>query len=122
MEEIDNAALLAFVNETIRPVSDRLAGLLPLPTAVLDAVGGKSLAAVLGTTDAELNRAEPWADADYAAVALKAIAGSGNDARTTLTNHHVIGILRVMAALKQMAAANPTLGPLVAAVAVNPRA
>ena len=71
---IDNAALLAFVNESIRPVADRLAGLLPLPTAVLDACAGQGLAAILGTTDAELRRSQPWADSDYAAMARAFLA------------------------------------------------
>ena len=119
---IDNASLLAFVNESIRPVADRLAGLLPVPPAVLDACAGQGLAAALGTTDTELRRSQPWTDSDYAAIPVQTITGSDSGGRTLLTNHHVIGILRVLAAVKSLADDNPALGPLLGATAVNPRA
>lgn len=119
---IDNQPLLAFTNDTVRPLGDRLAGLLPLLTTVPDAVVGQGLAAVLGTTDAELFRASPWTADDYAAVTPQAITGSDSGGRVQLTTHDVIGLLRVVAALGAMAAANPSLGPLVGKIAVNPRA
>ncbi len=119
---IDNPVLLSFVNESIRSVADRLSGLLPIPTAMIAAVEGKGLSAILGTTDEALLRAEPWTPDDYAKVELQAITGSDSGNRSPLTNHHVIGVIRVLANLEGMKAANPTLGPLLAAVAVNPRA
>ena len=119
---IDNAPLLSFVNESVRPVADRLAALLPLPDAVLDACMGQGSASVLGTTDAELLKAEAWTDEDYEAIPVQVITGSDSGGRAPLTNHHVIGILRVLAVVRAMKAENPALGPLVGAVAVNPRA
>lgn len=119
---IDNQTLLAFCNQTVRPAADRLAGLLPVPLAVLDAAVGQGLPAVLGTTASALLRAEPWTDADYAAIPQHEIVGSGSDGRAVLTNWDLIGILRVLSALKTMMAANEALGPLVGKVAVNPRA
>lgn len=119
---ITNDVLLNFCNETVRTTADRLAGLLPVPVAVINAAVGQGIAALLGTTDAVLFRAEPWTNTEYAAVELQTITNSNSGGRTTLTNHHVIGILRALAAVKAMVDANPALGPLVAAVAVNPRA
>lgn len=117
----DNALLLNFVNESVRPVADRLAGLLPLPDAILNACIGQGLCEVLGTTPEDL-LAGPWTDEMYQAVPVDAIVGSDGGGRTLLTNHHVIGILRVLAAVKYLADSNPALGPLLGAVAVNPRA
>ncbi len=119
---IDNPVLLTFCNETIRPTADRLGGLLPLLTSITDAVRGQGLAAVLGTTDAELFRTTPWDVADYAAIPPQDITGSDGSNRTLLTNHDVIGLIRVIAALSAMRSANPSLGPLVGRIAVNPRA
>ena len=120
---IDNAVLLSFCNESVRPVADRLGGLLPLPVAVLDAAVGKGLCEVLGTTPTDLTRAQSWTDADYTALgAPQPITGSDSGGRTLLTNHDVIGVLRVLAAVKAMIDANPARGPLVGKVAVNPRA
>lgn len=119
---IDNAPLLAFVNESIRPVADRLAALLPLPDAVLDACLGQGLVELLGTNATDLLQAAPWTDENYEAIPLQSITGSDSGGRTLLTNHHVIGILRVLAVVKAMKSDNPALGPLVGAVAVNPRA
>ncbi|VTS01554.1 unnamed protein product [Gemmata massiliana] len=119
---IDNPVLLKFTNETIRITADLLAGLLTLPTAALDAVTGQGLAAVLGTTDAALMRAEPWDPSDYQGVTAQGITGSDTDARVQLTNHDVIALLRVLVVVKQMIAANDQLGPLVRKIAVNPRA
>lgn len=118
---IDNALLLAFVNETIRPVGDRLAGLLPIPKAVLDALQGQGLAAVLGTSDAALRREQGWEQADYDAVPLQAIAGSDAGGRALLTNHHVIAVIRALAAVKNLDDDNPALRIVLGAVAVNPR-
>lgn len=122
---IDNPLLLKFCNETVRPVADRLAGLLPLLDSVRDAVVGQGHAAVLGTDDATLLRGpdHPWMEADYAAVgAPQAIVGSDSDGRSLLTNHDIIAFVRVMAALRGMKTANPNLGPLMGKLAVNPRA
>ena len=119
---IDNAPLLKFVNESIRPTADLLAGLLTVPTAVLDAVVGQGLAEVLGTTDAELRRAEPWDATDYTAVgAAQGLTGSDSGARVALTNHDVIALLRVLVVVQAMIADNAALGPLVRKIAVNPR-
>jgi hypothetical protein len=122
---IDNPVLLRFCDETVRPVADRLAGLLPLLDAVADAATGQGLAAVLGTTDSALFRGadEPWGPEDYGATgAPQAVTGSDAGGRTLLTTYDVIAFLRVMAALKGMRAANPALGPLIGKLAVNPRA
>lgn len=119
---IDNPLLLAFVNDTVRNLGDRLAGLLPVPVAVLNAVAGQGHSATLGTTDDKLFQTATWTADDYTALgAPQPIAGSDASGRTLLTNYDVIGIVRVMVALKAMADANPALGPLVAKVAVNPR-
>ncbi len=119
---IDNPVLLKFTNETVRTTADLLAGLLTVPTAALDAVAGQNLAAVLGTTDAELLRAEPWDASDYTALgAAQGITGTDSGARSLLTNHDVIAFLRVLVVVRQMIAANDQLGPLVRKIAVNPR-
>ncbi len=118
---IDNPQLLRFTNETVRPTADLLAGLLTVPPAVLDAVVGQGLAAALGTTDADLLRVEPWEPSDYTAIgAAQGITGTDAGARTLLTNHDVIALLRVLVVVRQMIAANDQLGPLVRKIAVNP--
>ena len=119
---IDDPVLLAFCNETLRPVGDRLAGLLPLPQAVIDTIAGKGLSAVLGTTDAKLFRSEPWELADYGEIAPAVIAGADSAGRTAITNYDVIALVRVLVTLRLMSAANDQLGPLVAKWGVNPRA
>ena len=119
---IDHVPLLKFVNESVRPTADLLAGLLTVPTAVLDAVTGQGLAAPLGTTVADLLRPEPWEPSDYTAVgAAQGITGSDSGARVALTNHDVIALLRVLVVVKAMIADNAALGPLVRKIAVNPR-
>ncbi len=118
---IDNPVLLKFCNETVRPTADLLAGLLTMPTAALDAVVGQGLAAALGTTDADLLRDTPWDAGDYTALgAAQGITGTDAGARTLLTNHDVIALLRVLVVVKQMIGANTDLGPLVRKIAVNP--
>ncbi len=119
---IDNALLLSFVNESVRTTADRLAGLIPVPVAVLDAAVGQGHPATLGTTAEELLRAEPWTDEDYAVIPVQVITGSDSGGRAALTNHHVIAILRVLVSVKYMIEMNAALGPLVGTVAVNPRA
>lgn len=120
---IDDPQLLAFVNESVRSTADLLAGLLPIPTAVLDAALGQGLPVVLGTTAADLLSPEAWDAAKYAALgAPQEIAGSDSSGRTLLTNHDVIALLRVLVVLKQLMDANAQLGPLVRKIAVNPRA
>lgn len=119
---ITHSGLTSFCNETLRPLADLLAGVLNTPTTVLNAVAGKDLAAVLGTTDAEINRAESWGPEDYAKLGEpQVIADSDSGGRTELTNYDVVAILRVIVVLKLMMGANPQLGPLVAKFAVNPR-
>mgnify|MGYP006921389712 CR=1 FL=1 len=119
---IDNPVLLAFCNETVRPTSDKVAALLPLPDVILAAAAGKGLSAILGTTDAKLMQPTPWADADYAAIPQDSIVGTDSGARTLLTNWDVIGFLRVMVALNGMIDTHPTLPGLIGKIAVNPRA
>lgn len=119
---IDNPVLLAFCNETVRPTSDKVAALLPLPDVILAAAMGKGLSAVLGTTDAKLTQGTAWTDADYAAIPQDSIVGSDSGARTLLTNWDVIGFLRVMVALNSMIAAHQTLPALIGKIAVNPQA
>jgi len=116
-----NEVLLRFVNETIRPVADKLAGLLLVPDQILNTVLGQGIPESLGTTAKALLSAVPWTDADYAVITPQEIVGSNSGGRVALTNHHVLGILRAVVALKGLAEANPSLGPLVGAVAVNPR-
>lgn len=119
---IDNPQLLKFVDETVRPLADLLAGILETPTAYADALVGQGHAATLGTDDATLLRAEAWVDADYAALgAPQVVTGSDSGARTLLTNYDVVGLSRVVVVLKNLIAANPSLGPLVRKMAVNPR-
>ncbi|AMV23427.1 hypothetical protein VT84_03390 [Gemmata sp. SH-PL17] len=119
---IENAPLLRFTNESIRTTADLLAGLLTVPTAVLDAVVGQGLAATLGTNNAALLREAPWEASDYTALgAAQGIAGSDDSARVVLTNHDVIALLRVLVVVRQMIQANDQLGPLVRKIAVNPR-
>jgi hypothetical protein len=121
MPEINNAVLTAFCDESVRNMGDLLAGLLDAPARVLDAAVGKGVPAILGTTAAALLRPESWEAADYAAVELRDIAGSGSGGRTTLTNHDVIALLRVLVVLKHLMGQNAQLGPLVRKIAVNPR-
>ena len=120
-EPIDNPVLLNFVNESVRTVSDRLAGLLPLPDQIINSCVGQGLCKILGTTVEDLLDG-PWTDEMYAAIPVRVITGSDSGGRVLLTNHHVIGILRSLAAVKYLADTNPALGPLLGAVAVNPRA
>lgn len=119
---IDNPVLLSFCNETVRPVSDKVAALLPLPDVIISAAIGKGFSAVLGTTDAKLTQTTAWTDADYAAIPQDSIVGSDSGSRTLLTNWDVIGFLRVMVALNGMIALHPTLPAEIAKIAVNPRA
>jgi len=118
---IDNAVLLRFCDETIRPMADRLGGLLPTLPPILAAVTGQGIAELLGTTDAELQRASAWEPADYGAVTADTIFDSDSGARTLLSNRDVIALLRVFVVLSGMVAANPQLLPLVGKIAVNPR-
>lgn len=120
---IDDAQLLAFCNESVRTTADLLAGVLTVPTAVLDAVVGQGHCTALGTDPEKLLREEPWGTEDYAALgAAQEIAGSGSGGRVPLTNHDVVALFRVLVALRYMIAGNPQLGPLVRKIAVNPRA
>ncbi|AMV28811.1 hypothetical protein VT84_30740 [Gemmata sp. SH-PL17] len=119
---IENPALLKFTNESVRTTADLLAGLLTVPTAVLDAVVGQGLSATLGANDTALLRSAAWEASDYTAIgAAQGIAGTDTGARAMLTNHDVIALLRVLVVVKQMIAANSDLGPLVRKIAVNPR-
>lgn len=119
---ITNANLLFFTNESIRTVADKLAGLLPLPEQILDAAVGRGFPTLLGTTNTALLQSTAWTDADYEAIPLATVTDSDSGGRVLLTNHDVIGVLRALVALKNMKAANPSLGPLLGRVAVNPRA
>lgn len=122
MAQPDSPVLLAFCNESVRPVADKLAGILSIPETVIAAVAGQELAEVLGTDKATLFRTEPWEDSNYEAIARFDIPGSNSGGRPTiLTNHDVIGIIRVMVAVKGMIDLNDALRPLVGKVAVNPR-
>lgn len=119
---IDNPLLLTFVNESVRTLADRVAGLVGVPGPILDAAVGQGLPAVLGTTAEELLRGTPWTDDDYAALgAPQEIVGSGAGGRAPLTNFDVIAVLRVAAVLRYLIESNPALGPLLGKVAVNPR-
>jgi hypothetical protein len=122
---IDNPVLLGFCNESLRPFADLLAGIRNLPADVMDAVAGKGLSAVLGTTDAALLRsstATPWTPDDYAAVAPHDVTGSDSAGRTLLTSHRVIALIRVAVFLREALEMDANLGALVATFAVNPRA
>lgn len=119
---IDNLTLLSFTNESIRNISDLLAGILSLPDEIINVVIGKNFATVLGTTNNKLLQAEPWTNQDYMDLgAPEEILNSDSGGRTILTNYDIIGILRVLIVLQQMINANPSLKPLVYKIAVNPR-
>lgn len=123
---IDNPVLTTFCNESIRPIADRLAGLIHLPKQVIATMKGKGLIEVLGTDEAALLRnglLQPWSNEDYMALgAPQEITNSGDSSRPTLTNYDVIGLVRVLVTLQNMIDANPLLPSLVGKIAVNPRA
>jgi hypothetical protein len=123
-EPIDNAALLAFVDESVRVLGDRAAGVFSFISQFLDAAKGKGFATLLGTTDEELFRDQPWELKDFASTFVtqpQPIVGSGNGGRTTLTNLDVIAMVRLAQWLQTSRNMDPTIGPQVAKVAVNPR-
>ena len=123
---IDNAALLSFVNESVRPLADRTAGMFGVVDAFLDAAKGKGFAPVLGTDDATLFRSTPWEFSDFAACLVDGapvpIVGSDSGGRTLLTNIDVLAMIRLAQWHKNAKATDPGIGPQVAKIAVNPRA
>lgn len=123
---IDNPALLSFVNESVRPLADRAAGIFGVVAAFLDAAKGKGFATDLGTTDAELFRDTPWELQDFASLLVDGapvpITGTDSGGRTLLTNVDAVAIIRLAQWLQTAKEADPGIGPQVAKVAVNPRA
>ena len=123
---INDAALLKFVDESVRTLADKAAGVFGFVDAFLEAARGKGVASVLGTDDDTLFRATPWEVADFEACLVNGsplgITGSDDGGRTLLTNIDVLAMVRLAQWLKNAKAADPTIGPQVAKVAVNPRA
>ena len=123
---IDDAALLKFVDESVRTLADKAAGVFGFVDAFLEAARGKGVAALLGTDDETLFRSTPWEQSDFAACLVGgepvAITGSDDGGRTLLTNVDVLAMIRLAQWLKNAKAADPAIGPQVAKVAVNPRA
>ena len=120
MEEITNEALMNLVDVSIRPAADSIAGLIDVPSGIINAIIGQNLAEVLGTTNEILFRPEAWTEVEYGAVTLKTIARIPGDTRKVVTNHNVIALVRVLVNLDLMDKANPMLRPLLGAIAVNP--
>lgn len=119
--EIDNPVLNAFNDQTLRPATDLISGILDLLDKIPNAAAGKGIPEILGTTTEKLLQAAEWTDADYAAVTQMTIKGSDSDGRNLLTNWDDIGVLRAIITLQLMVAAHPNLRRLIARVARNPR-
>jgi hypothetical protein len=119
--EIDNSVLLNFCNETIRPLADRLAILLPLLDTVPASVKGQDIPNILGTTSEELFRSSPWLENDYAKIEKQNILNSDSGGRVKLSNHDIINFIRIIASLSSMKQNNPSMSLLVGKIAVNPR-
>lgn len=124
---IENPVLLGFLNESLRPAADRLAGLLTFPKAVISTAVGKGLIPVLGSDEATLTRPEEWTMTEYAAALTatsgeQSITGSDSGGRTLLSNLDALKMLRVIVWLNSAISADPALAPLIYKFAVNPRA
>ncbi len=118
---IDDAVLLNFVNETVRPLADRIAGITTLLDPIIGAVQGQGIGERLGTTSTLLTRAAEWTETEYGSFAPETITGTDSGGRQLLNAHHVAAVLRVAAFLKGEFDANPMLMQVLGAVAVNPR-
>ena len=121
---IDSEQLRAFVDESVRPLADRAAGVFAGIAQFLDAVRGKGLSGLLGTNDETLFRQSPWEQSDFVATftgSPQPIVGSDSNGRALLTNVDVIALIRLAVWLDESRKANPNIGPQVAKAAVNPR-
>lgn len=121
-QPIDHPVLRSFCDDTLRPLGDLLAGLMPAIGTIIAAATGKGIPGLVGTDSAALFRPAEWLAADYAATgAPQPVVGADAGGRNARTHHDVIALLRAVAALKAMVDANPSFPALIAGWAVNPR-
>jgi len=120
---IDNALLLNFINESLRPAGDRLAGLTPVPKMINDKGRADLIAEILGSTTSKLYRSQPWELADFAEIAAisQPITGSDSGGRSVITSLDCVKLIRILAFHEAIIAADPEAAVTIAKFAVNPR-
>lgn len=111
-----------FLNEQVRPLADRLAGLLPLPDAFVAMFDAKGIGTLLNIPPGLLTQAAPLVDADYATVSGDILDdGRAAEGITQLTARDVLAFFRIMRFLGAMLDSDPMVQQVAFKIAVNPR-
>ena len=115
-----NSILVQFLNGRIRPMGDRLAGLLPLPNGFLKEFEAKGIGELLGIPDKLLTQAEPLTLADYGSVSGEPIDdGRAGDGSVPLSPRDVLIFYRVVRFLGFMLDSDPMVTRIAMKIAVN---
>ena len=114
---------IKFFNEQLRPMADRLAGLLTAPSGFLDAFAAKGIGSLLGIPDALLTQTAPLVPADYGSVSGVTLDdGRAGDGSVALSARDVLAFYRVIRFLGATLSADPFVTQISLKIAINPRA
>ena len=110
---------IRYIDEVIRPIADRLAGLMVAPKEIIETFLAKDLALDLGFPESFVTRAERLENADYSTITPVFVPNADN--RTPITNIDVLVLLRVIRFFGASLDDDPDAKTLIRKVAVNPR-
>ena len=109
-----------FFNEQLRPMADRLAGLLTAPSGFLDAFAAKGIGPLLGIPDALLTQTAPLVPADYGSVSGVALDdGRAAEGIVQLSVRDVLAFYRVIRFLGATLSADPFVTQITMKISVR---